>query len=50
MNKKDQAELKKHFTQSDDLMTVRRISTTFIDSEKQMRCHSVRLTLMSRTR
>ncbi|MBE6851459.1 MAG: DUF4317 family protein [Ruminococcus sp.] len=42
MNKKDLAELKKHFTQSDELLTVRRISSTFIDSEKEMRCHSVR--------
>ncbi len=42
MNKKDLAELKKHFSQSDDLLLVRRISTTFIDSEKEQRCHSVR--------
>ncbi len=42
MNKKDLAELKKHFTPSDDLLTVRKISATFIDSEKEMRCHSVR--------
>lgn len=42
MNKKDQAELKKHFVQDDDLMTVKKISVTFIDSEKEMRCHTVR--------
>ncbi len=42
MNKKDLAELKKHFSQSDDLLVLRRVSTTFIDSEKEQRCHSVR--------
>ncbi len=42
MNKKDLAELKKHFVQSDDLLTVRKISSTFIDSEKERRCHEVR--------
>ncbi|MBQ2265217.1 MAG: DUF4317 family protein, partial [Oscillospiraceae bacterium] len=42
MNKKDLAELKKHFVQDDDLMTVKKISSTFIDSEKEMRCHTVR--------
>ncbi len=42
MNKKDLSELKKHFSRSDDLLTVRRISVTFIDSEKEVRCESVR--------
>lgn len=42
MNKKDLAELKKHFNQSDDLLIVRKISSTFIDSEKERRCHEVR--------
>ncbi len=42
MNKKDLAELKKHFSRSDDLLVVRKVSTTFIDAEKEIRCHSVR--------
>ncbi len=42
MNKKDLAELKKHFVQSDDLLIVRKVSCTLIDSEKQTRCHEVR--------
>lgn len=42
MNKKDLAELKKHFLPADDLLVVRRVLTTFIDSEKTRRCESVR--------
>ncbi len=42
MNKKDLAELKKHFLPSDDLLVIRRVFTTFIDSEKTRRCASVR--------
>ena len=42
MNKKDLAELKKHFTPSDDLTVVRRVFTTFIDSQKEQRCASTR--------
>lgn len=42
MNKKDLAELKKHFLPADDLMIIRKVSTTFIDSEKTRRCDSVR--------
>ncbi|MBQ8928554.1 MAG: DUF4317 domain-containing protein [Oscillospiraceae bacterium] len=42
MNKKDLAELKKHFLPSDDLLVIRKVFTTFIDSEKTRRCSSVR--------
>lgn len=42
MNKKDLAELKKHFLPSDDLLIIRKVSSTFIDSEKTRRCDSVR--------
>lgn len=42
MNKKDLAELKKHFSQSDDLLTVRKIASFMIDSEKNPVCRSVR--------
>lgn len=42
MNQKDLAELKKHFLPADDLMVIRRVFSTFIDSEKTMRCRSVR--------
>ncbi len=42
MNKKDLSELKKHFTRSDDLLTMRKVSVTFVDSEKEIRCASVR--------
>jgi hypothetical protein len=42
MNKKDLSELKKHFLPADDLLTVKKVSINFVDSEKTMRCHSVR--------
>ncbi len=42
MNKKDLSELKKHLTRFDDLLTIRSISTTFIDQNKEIRCHDVR--------
>lgn len=42
MNKKDLAELKKHFLPADDLLIIRKVSSTFIDSEKTRRCDSVR--------
>lgn len=42
MNKKDLAELKKHFLPADDLLIIRKVSTTFIDSEKTRRCNHVR--------
>ena len=42
MNKKDLAELKKHFVPADDLLVIRRVYSTFIDSEKTRRCESVR--------
>ena len=42
MNKKDLAELKKHFLPADDLLVVRRVFTTFIDSEKNRKCTSNR--------
>ena len=42
MNKKDLAELKKHFLPSDDLMVVNKVLTCFIDSEKTRKCQSVR--------
>ncbi len=42
MNKKDLAELKKHFLPADDLMVIKRVYSTFIDSEKTLRCESIR--------
>lgn len=42
MNKKDLAELKKHFSQSDDLLVIRKIASFMIDSEKNPVCRSVR--------
>ena len=42
MNKKDLAELKKHFTASDDLMSIQKVFTCFIDSEKERKCQSIR--------
>lgn len=42
MNKKDLAELKKHFLPADDLLIIRKVYSTFIDSEKTRRCESVR--------
>lgn len=42
MNQKDLSELKKHFLPADDLLTVQRVFSTFIDSEKTLRCKSVR--------
>ena len=42
MNKKDLAELKKHFQSSDDLLVINKVLTCFIDSEKTRKCQSVR--------
>ena len=42
MNKKDLAELKKHFLPADDLLVIKKVYSTFIDSEKTRRCESVR--------
>lgn len=42
MNKKDLAELKKHFSQSDDLLVIRNIASFMINSEKKPVCRSVR--------
>lgn len=42
MNKKDLAEIKKHFSQSDDLLLIRKLSCTMIDSEKNQVCQSIR--------
>ena len=42
MNKKDLAELKKHFNASDDLMIIQKVFTCFTDAEKNRRCQSVR--------
>lgn len=42
MNKKDLAELKKHFQPADDLMVMKKVMTCFIDSEKTRKCQSVR--------
>ncbi len=42
MNQKDLSELKKHFVPADDLLVIRRVFSTFIDSEKTLRCRSVR--------
>lgn len=42
MNQKDLAELKKHFLPADDLLVIRRVFSTFIDSEKTQKCRSVR--------
>jgi len=42
MNKKDLAELKKHFLPADDLLVIKKVYSTFIDSEKTRRCESIR--------
>ena len=42
MNKKDLAELKKHFQMTDDLMILKKVMTCFIDSEKTRKCQTVR--------
>ncbi|MEE5992318.1 MAG: DUF4317 family protein [Oscillospiraceae bacterium] len=42
MNKKDLAELKKHFFPEDDLLVLEKVFSTFIDSEKTQRFRTVR--------
>jgi hypothetical protein len=42
MNKKDLRELRKNFSESNDLFTLNHVVTAFVDAEKNIRCQSAR--------
>lgn len=42
MNKKELSEIRKNFSETSDLFVLNRVATAFVDSEKNIRCQSIR--------